>query len=69
MVWAAKEVRGMEKKNCIGTWTKENPSGKCNGERLFSLKHNSRKKYYCRDCFLITVRRIASRDTRVRIGI
>jgi hypothetical protein len=68
-VCAAKGVRGMEKKRCIGAWTKENPSGKCNGERLHSLKYNSRKKYYCLDCLLIVSRRIASRDTRVGFGV
>jgi hypothetical protein len=64
-VCTAKGVRGMQKKSCIGVVGK----GKCNGERLHSLKYNSRKKYYCLDCFIAMCNLLKARDSRVGLGI
>lgn len=63
---AKKGVRGMQKKRCIGVVGK---GGKCTGERLHSLKYNSRKKYYCNDCFDAMCKLLKARNSMVRLGI
>ena len=68
MVWAAKGVRGMEKKNCIGVKRRAGDDGKCNGPRLHSWKYNG-KPYYCLECFTYKLQQMKLRDSRVRLGI